>query len=391
MRNIIIAVFALVSIAVHSAEQHQLLIPSRVDDFLRHFGKSNLLAQDGDSAVFGVEENQIEEWSRFVHDTFGLCGGFFDVTSEIGANKSARDVLSQYQLTTLLTPYSAPQKVVFSDKVATMVSRTQSDFIRSFLMELTAFDDRSATTANGTKAADFLAQKALSLGHALPGFQVRKVVTRSYPNQPSVVATLPGTKPTLGHIVVGGHMDTLSNNKPGADDDGSGSAMVMEALRNIAADGSRFERTIDFVWYAAEERGLVGSSNVVRDFKANNIPVAAALQFDMTGWVDPNGMYEIYLTDDYTDDGLTQTLENIIKTYLPNITIGRASCGYACSDHASWTAGGVPSAYPFESHHDEYNHRIHTSSDKLDYLSIAHMTTFAKIGVAFIGQMAVLQ
>jgi leucyl aminopeptidase len=167
--------------------------------------------------------------------------------------------------------------------------------------------------------------------------------------------------------------------------------MVMEALRNIAVSNARFERTIDFIWYAAEERGLVGSTNVVRDFKEHNISVAAAIQFDMTGWVNPNGLYEIYLTDDHIDIGLNQTLESIIKTYLPKITIGHASCGYACSDHASWTAAQVPAVYPFESHHEDYNRRIHTSLDKMDYLSLEHMTKFAKIAIAFLGQMAVLQ
>jgi leucyl aminopeptidase len=391
MRTITLVVAALISLASHSLEQRQLLIPSRASEFLEYFGNAGVLAKDSDSVVVQVEESEVGKWSDFVHDRFGLCGGFFDISSEIADHKAPRDILAGYQLTTMLTPYSAPTEVIYSDKVANLVGNTQSEFIRSFLTELTAFDDRSATTTNGTRAADFLAQRAGDLGKGIAGFQVRKVATRTYPNQPSVVATLPGTKPSLPHIVIGGHMDTLSNNKPGADDDGSGSAMVMEALRNITASHSSFERTIDFVWYAAEERGLVGSTNVVRDFKQNQIAVAGAIQFDMTGWVNPSGLHEIYLTDDYTDAGLTQTLENVIKTYLPKVTIGHASCGYACSDHASWTAGGVPSTYPFESHHDDYNRRIHTSSDKMDYLSLAHMTTFAKIGVAFLGQMAVLQ
>lgn len=391
MRKVCVLVLALISIEVQALEQRQLLVPSKAAEFLRQFDNALLLAKDGDAAVVQVDDNQIDAWSEFVHKRFGKCGGFFDVTADMDMGKSPRHLLDVYQVNTMLIPFTAPVEVVHSERVASLVGSIKSDHIRSFLLELTAFNDRSATTTNGTKAADFIAQRANDLGKNLAGFSVRKVATRTYPNQPSVVATLPGSKPTLPHIVIGGHMDTLSNNKPGADDDGSGSATVMEALRSIAASDAKFERTIDFVWYAAEERGLVGSQNVVRDFKENKIAVGAAIQFDMTGWVNPDGLREIYLTDDYTDAGLTQTLENIIKTYLPTVSIGHAECGYACSDHATWNASGVPSTFPFESHHDDYNRYIHTSSDKIDYLTLSHMTKFAQIAVAFLGQMATLQ
>jgi len=389
IKKILIAALLFSSVAFALAE-HQLLIPSRADDFLRHFGKSSLLARDGDSAIVQVPESAIEDWSEFVHTRFGLCGGFFDV-SDVNASKHPMAVLQKFNSTTKMGPYTVPVEVVFNEKLASLIGNTNSDFIWSFLKELTSFNDRSATTDLGTKASQFIAQKATQIGASVPGFQVRTVATRSYPKQPSVVATLLGTKPELPHVVIGGHMDTLSNDKPGADDDGTGSATVMEALRNVVASGARFERTIDFIWYAAEERGLVGSTNVVRNFKENNTSVAAAIQFDMTGWVNPNGIYEIYLTDDHIDVGLNQTLEAIIKTYLPTVTIGHAECGYACSDHASWTAAQVPSVYPFESHHEDYNRHIHTSLDKMADLSLEHMTKFAKIGVAFLGQIAILQ
>lgn len=390
MRIYLMLAVAFMSLVAHSNEVRQILIPSRASEFADLLSKTDVLFSDGNAAIVQVPDSKLELWSEFVHQHFGLCGGFVDVTAELQEGKDASKLLRQYSGIPALSPYSAPISVIYNDKVAALVAGTSSEFIASFLIQLTAFNDRSATTTNGTLAADFLADKATELGKKINGFQVRKVATRTYPNQPSVVATLLGSKPNLPAIVVGGHMDTLSNNKPGADDDGSGSAMVMEALRNVASSGARFERTIHFIWYAAEERGLVGSSNVVRDFKEKQTSVAAALQFDMTGWVNPSGLHEIYLTDDYTDAGLTQTLENIIKTYLPTVTIGHASCGYACSDHASWNAAQIPSVYPFESHHDDYNRRIHTSSDKMDYLSLEHMTKFARIGVAFLGQMAVL-
>src|SRR5262249_37754543 len=97
--------------------------------------------------------------------------------------------------------------------------------------------------------------------------------------QPSVVAKL-GNSDEPG-IVVGGHMDTLSSTfelKPGADDDGSGTTTVMGVARTILNSGMKFNKPIYFIWYAAEEAGLVGSGYVVKYFKKNNIPVDAVIQ-----------------------------------------------------------------------------------------------------------------
>ena len=79
-------------------------------------------------------------------------------------------------------------------------------------------------------------------------------------------------------------MDTLDGRMPGAGDDGSGSSSVMEMARILLSSKINFKRPIYIIWYAAEERGLVGSQYVVEHFIDNSIPVKAAIQFDMTGY-----------------------------------------------------------------------------------------------------------
>ena len=65
-----------------------------------------------------------------------------------------------------------------------------------------------------------------------------------------------------------------------------------------------------------------------------------------------------------------------------------SSCGYGCSDHASWTKAGVPAAFPCESNFDEHNPYIHSASDTMSLLSLEHMTNFAKLAVAFAIELA---
>jgi leucyl aminopeptidase len=184
-------------------------------------------------------------------------------------------------------------------------------------------------------------------------------------------------------------MDTLSSNfetKPGADDDGSGSVTVLELARTIIASNMRFKKPIYFIWYAAEEMGLVGSQYVVTDFVNKKIPVDAVVQFDMTGYAYHNES-TMWLMTDHVDTNLTHYLETLINTYVKK-PVKYSACGYGCSDHASWDAEGFAASMPFETEMNYDNPDIHTSADVMANLSLDHMTDYLKLGTAFVVELA---
>src|SRR4029079_6333468 len=85
--------------------------------------------------------------------------------------------------------------------------------------------------------------------------------------QKSVVMTIPGTTRASEVVVIGGHLDSISpgmrsGNAPGGEHDRSGIATLTEVARALLAKGVRFERTIKFIAYAAEEVGLRGSLSI---------------------------------------------------------------------------------------------------------------------------------
>ena len=80
----------------------------------------------------------------------------------------------------------------------------------------------------------------------------------------NVVATLRGTELPDEYVVLGGHFDCFSA-ATGAVDDGSGFAPAMEALRLIQAAGGRPKRSIVVILFAAEEIGLIGSQDWLKD------------------------------------------------------------------------------------------------------------------------------
>ena len=77
----------------------------------------------------------------------------------------------------------------------------------------------------------------------------------------------------------------------------------------------------------------------------------------------------------------------LIDTYI-KVPVRYSSCGYGCSDHASWMEVGVPAVFPCETDFEHHNPYIHSSSDTMDLLSLDHMTNFARLGVAFAIELA---
>src|SRR5665647_2877083 len=105
----------------------------------------------------------------------------------------------------------------------------------------------------------------------------------------NVVATLKGTDPVDKRIfIISGHLDNRRTNvmdftvdAPGADDDGSGSAAVLECARIMSKHS--FAATVIFVTVSGEEQGLFGSTYMANKAKAQNLNIEAVLNNDIMG------------------------------------------------------------------------------------------------------------
>lgn len=278
-------------------------------------------------------------------------------------------------------------EVKHQDEVNTLLGEVVADNIWQTLTHLTAYHNRSATKDTGVEAAHWLKSQfeKMAVEYGRKDTSTFFVNTGWY-KQPSLVTVI-GKDIKAPAIVLGAHMDTLDGRMPGAGDDGSGSSSLMEAARILLANKTNLKHPVYIIWYAAEERGLVGSQYVVEHFQDKSIPVKAAIQFDMTGYRVQADDPTMWVYTDYTDKGLSNFVAKLIDTYV-HVPVDYSSCGYGCSDHASWTEIGVPSAFPCESNFEEHNPNIHTSSDTMDHISLEHMTNFSKLAVAFAIELA---
>ena len=325
-----------------------------------------------------------------------VCGGFINVSDAWnGYQKKSTASNPQNFLKTYLMPAQSKSitkntyPINHPKEVAQLYSLLTPSNMQATLKALSSFHDRYANSDNGVESAEWVKYQIESMValYQRKDITVVYVPTKGY-KQPSIVVKI-GNDTTTPGIVVGSHMDSVesvSNQPmPAADDDGSGTVTLLEAFRTTLESGMTFNKPVYFIWYAAEEDGLIGSQNVVKYFVKNKMPVELVFNMDMTGYAY-DGDRTIYLINDFTDASLNKYLESLEKEYVKQPVVYTA-CGYACSDHASWTAQGYKASFPFEGKMDwdwKVDPYIHTTNDTMDVLSFDHMADFAKLVLAFV-------
>jgi len=295
-------------------------------------------------------------------------GGFFDITDFPLLGK-------------LEVPKADPLPTDCRYDTATVTPFLNSIDIQNWIntvTELSALPTRHYTTQFGLQGAQDIAKKMSTIC----GNKCKVEMFTHNWVQPSVIVTIPGK--TNDVLIVGAHQDSTAspsvNNAPGADDDASGCGAIIEMARVLLAGNYTNNRNIQFQFYAAEEAGLLGSQAIAQKYAADGVDVYAMLQFDMVGFVS-NGRPPVLITD-FVSGPLTTCLRNISVQLGHNW--GTGTCGYACSDHASWTRAGYRSSFPFEQEMSQINRAIHTVNDKIDLLTPSHAKLFIELGVASI-------
>jgi hypothetical protein len=190
-------------------------------------------------------------------------------------------------------------------EIDAMVREVNADSLQSYIKTMVAFGTRSTVSSTtdpkrGIGAARLWVlskfnQFAASSGGRLTAFvdtstygPDRQRVPRAI-NLGNTVATLKGTDPNDNRIfIISGHLDSRrtnvldsTNDAPGANDDGSGSAAVLECARIMSKHS--FPATVIFVTVSGEEQGLLGSTYMAKKARTQNWNIEAVLNNDIMG------------------------------------------------------------------------------------------------------------
>jgi hypothetical protein len=166
--------------------------------------------------------------------------------------------------------------------VRQVVARESASRIFSYEKALFDFDSKHISRPGNRKASEFLFNAYKSFGYEpeYQWFEPRNALDGKTAN---VVATLRGTSDPDLVYVVSSHYDSVEAG-PGADDDSSGTAALLEAARVLA--NHPLPGTVVFASFTGEEGGLLGSREFVRRALAARVHIAGALNNDMVGWAN---------------------------------------------------------------------------------------------------------
>lgn len=225
-----------------------------------------------------------------------------------------------------------------------MLKKLDKDHMRKDLEKFTSFHTRYYKSEYGVQSSAWLLGR---VGDALnaSGALDHGAYVKPFPHpwgQSSIIATIPGKSNKT--VVIGAHQDSINLwlpsilAAPGADDDGSGTVTILEALRVLLTSEDivkgNAENTVEFHWYSAEEGGLLGSQAIFSSYEREGRDVKAMLQQDMTGYVqktiDAGEPESVGVITDFVDAGLTDFIKQVVSTYC-SIPFIETKCGYACS------------------------------------------------------------
>jgi hypothetical protein len=209
----------------------------------------------------------------------------------------------------------------------------------------------------------------------LPGWQIagETDVIRERTAVKNVLGVLEGEGPHAEEtIIIGAHYDHLGYGgssslargvhaiHPGADDNASGDAALLEIARELAGREKKLPRRVLFIAFTGEERGLLGSAHYVRDPLIPLENTIAMLNLDMVGRMQDN---KLIVNSNDTSPQFDPLIDRVNDKY--HFAITKQPGGFGPSDHASFYEKHIPVLFYFTGTHKDY-HRPSDTADKIN-------------------------
>jgi leucyl aminopeptidase len=228
-----------------------------------------------------------------------------------------------------------------------------------------------------------------------------------YPDQATMwknkVVTIPGHGPNADEIVLmTAHMDSTSDNRnvyaPGAEDNGSGVAALMEAARLFRF--YKFDRTIKIIFFTGEEQGLWGSKAYVADHPAEMDNIVGVINLDMFGYdSNEDRCFELHVGTRADSNVVGTCFTHVIDNYALNLTYDYLTDGATgASDHASFWAADVGAIEVLENYFyneipggcvgQDKNPNYHHVTDRIINMNLLVTLSIAQAGIGTAASLA---
>jgi len=278
-----------------------------------------------------------------------------------------------------------PSRFAVDPDTLDIVNQVSKQNLTDYIQTLQDFQTRFASTFSCELAGDYIYDFFIQSGVEA---EYDSFSFASGYSSNNIVGTLEGQIYPSQIVVICAHYDSISDQPqtlaPGADDNASGTAAVMEAARIFA--NQSFDFTVKFICFSAEEWGLYGSKDYAQEARQRGEDIIAVINLDMIAYTDsiPEDLDIIsnqaseWLADRFFSSSIAYTTLDISKIVNPT---------FVWSDHSSFWDRGYSAILGIE---DIYisNPYYHTTNDTIDTLNLDFITEAAKASLATAADLA---
>jgi len=276
------------------------------------------------------------------------------------------------------------QKAEEDALISDLVTQVSKANLSQDIQDLQNFQTRYASTSNcesaGTSLHDYFEAQGLPAEYQSFTFGGKPYTARN------IVATLAGKSSPEQEVIVCAHYDSYSNHAstqaPGADDNASGTAAVMETARILA--GHSFDFTVKFICFSAEEWGLYGSEYYAVQAAQNDEKIVGVVNLDMISYAPSLPEYlDLYINAEsgWLADRFTASANNYAPLTVRTIIDASATW----SDHSSFWDQGYSALCGIE---DSDNPYYHTVNDTFSTLNMDFAASITRAAVAAAADLA---
>ncbi len=267
-----------------------------------------------------------------------------------------------------------------------LVQGIHPDTVSSYILRLSAFGTRAYLSDSVQAARAWIGQQFA----ARMDTTFEQIFFYSNTQQANVIARKYGTDPSLPRLVVGAHYDDrpFTGPAPGADDNASGVALLLSLADLLSR--VQLERTVELVAFAAEEPGLVGSTQYANRLQNLNDTLFLYVNADMIGGDADLANTRIIVERD--EGGLPQNnaasyayADTLQQMYAAYTTLATTTGPIYASDYMPLEAIGLVTLGVFEDH---WNSTYHTSGDVIDSMDVGYATEVIRGVAAFVLTLA---
>ena len=196
------------------------------------------------------------------------------------------------------------------------------------------------------------------------------------------------------YVVCGAHYDSYNKSPghpdslyaPGADDNASGTAGILETARLLSQ--CKFERSIMYCGWAAEEANLQGSAAYAKDCADSLVDIVGYFNLDMIGYLEEGREMQMHLMYVNRDSTFANYIYQFCETYDSALIVKQGWISGGDSDYSSFNRNGYAAVHLFE-HTHHYSPFIHTTDDILG-VSVNNMDQAQRFTQIHLGLVATL-